>query len=323
MMLYLLPLLCVLTTLVLATMAVMQLNRETVSKGEVAVRLQLLKPNGHLSRNKAMKLAFQERILFPFAQKVFNLLQAFVPINSESWLRTKLVHAGFQRPHHIKVFIGIQCLLSASLFVCFLFYGAVFGKAHFIIGIMASVFFAMLGFGLPMLWLIQQAKNRQRAIRRSLPDFLDLLVVCVEAGLGLDMAISKITKLKTRKETKTLNDELKHYISDIGLGKPRGEALIEISNRTGVDDINSLVTALANSFEMGTSITKILRVHSETLRGKRLEAAKEHATKIPVKMVMPIYIFLFPAIFLTIFGPVAMILLRTVAEMFRQTAGKL
>jgi tight adherence protein C len=322
-MLYLLPLLCVLTTLVFATLAVLQLNRETVSKGEISLRLQMLKPKVQLSRNKAMALAFQERVLFPVAQKVFNLIQTFLPINSESWLLNKLIHAGFRRPHHLKVFIGIQCLLSGSLFATFLTYSAIFGKVHILIGVVAAVFFALLGFVLPMFWLIQQAKKRQLSIRRSLPDFLDLLVVCVEAGMGLDMAINKISQLKTRKETKTLNDELNHYIKDIGLGKPRKEALMEISNRTGVDDINSLVTALANSFEMGTSITKILRVHSDTLRAKRLETAKEHATKIPVKMVMPIYIFLFPAIFLTIFGPVAMILFKAVMQMFQDTAGKL
>jgi tight adherence protein C len=163
-----------------------------------------------------------------------------------------------------------------------------------------------MGFALPLLWLIQQAQKRQDSIRKALPDFLDLLVICVEAGLGLDIAISKISKIESIQTSEYLREELIRYTKDIGFGKPRKEALLDLANRTGVEDLNAIVNALVQSYEMGTGVVQALKVQSEGLRQKRLHRAEAAANKISVKMVLPIYMFFFPGIFIVILGPMVL-----------------
>jgi tight adherence protein C len=274
---------------------------------------------GTVSRHKVMQQSFSERAIIPLAQQVYENIQKYVPTSSQSWMRSKLVHAGYQKPHYLRTFIGIQCLLSVTMFMAFLTYSLLVTDLNLALILTISCFFGGLGFMFPLLWLIQQAGKRKLQIERSLPDFLDLLVICVEAGMALDVAFNKISELKIKKQMKELQYELSLYLKDVGLGKPRKDALLDLTTRTGVEDLNTLVTALAQSYEMGTSVSQVLRVHSESLRLKRLERAKEKANKIPVKMILPIYIFLFPAIFLAIFGPIGMVLIRTVMSLLSET----
>lgn len=310
----LLPLILVLQTALLVVGAVVYLKRQKVAQEELIVRLHSATQSSRMPRHKLMQQGFQQRVLVPFAQRVFEAIQKYIPMTSQSWVRTNLMQAGFQKEHHLKTFIGIQVLLTGVLFSGYLMYALTISHFKFVIAVMLALAFGALGFFLPILWLLQKVKQRKESIQKSLPDFLDLLVICVEAGIGLDMAINKIAQLKTRRRMTILQDELNTYIKDIGLGKPRVEALYDLNARTGVEDLSNLVVALAQSFEMGTSITTILRVHSDLLRDKRLERAKEKANKIPVKMVLPIYIFLFPAIFLAIFGPLVMVIMETVTK---------
>jgi tight adherence protein C len=277
-----------------------------------------LEKNNRILRQKQLEGSFYERVVFPLAQKIFDKTQAFIPLSSKSWVRMKLIQAGYLKPHYQKVFLGVQLLTSCCLFGLLLSFVTLFGKVPPMVGFIISGIFGVAGYVLPMLWLMQQAKKRQDSIQKSLPDFLDLLVICVEAGLGLDIAINKISQLKSVRTSTYLREELVRYTKDIAFGKPRKESLLDMAGRTGVEDLNVIINALVQAYEMGTGVAHTLRVQSDSMRVKRLQKAEEKANKIPVKMVLPIYIFLFPAIFLTIFGPIGMILVKTVVKIFSQ-----
>jgi tight adherence protein C len=162
-----------------------------------------------------------------------------------------------------------------------------------------------------MMVLNAKVGSRQALIQKSLPDFLELLVICVEAGLSMDSAILKIIQHQTpTPNTLPWREELMRYLGDIEFGMNRKQAMLQLGERTGVEDVKTFVNALIMAYEMGASVAQTLRVQCDTLRNKRLQRAEEKAQKIPVKMVPPIYIFLFPAIFVSIFGPLAMILVQ-------------
>lgn len=275
--------------------------------------------SGSARRKKNMEESFSRRVLVPLAQRIFDMTQRFIPLSNKSWVTTKLIHAGYQKSHHPKVFLGIQLLGTVVVFSVLFLFTLLFGKVPGPIGFLVSAFFSVCGYFLPMLWLKQEAQKRQDVIQKSLPDFLDLLVICVEAGLGLDMAINKISALKPGQSGKTtdyLREELNRYIKDVAFGKSRKKALLDMGFRTGVEDFNTILNAIVQAYEMGSSVAHTLRIQSDSLRVKRLQAAEEKANKIPVKMVMPIYIFLFPAIFVAIFGPMGMVLVKTAMTIF-------
>lgn len=291
-------------------------NKEDGQVQERISELSRRETKKHTIRKKQLESSFQSRVLFPLAQLVFDRTQAIIPLSSKSWVKTKLIHAGYQKPHYQKVFLGIQLTCTVVLFGMLASFITIFGKVPGMVGIMIALVFGLFGYGLPMLWLLQQAQKRQESIQKSLADFLDILVICVEAGLGLDVAINKITSLKSVKTSGYLREELHKYTRDVGFGRPRKEALLDMAERTGVDDLNTIVNAIVQSYEMGTSVAHTLRVQADSLRVKRLAQAEEKANKIPVKMVIPIYIFLFPAIFVCIFGPIGMIMFEAVINIF-------
>lgn len=264
-------------------------------------------------RAKKMEDSFTHRVLFPFAQTLSEKIQFIVPITGKSWINQKLIQAGYLKPHYFKIFLGIHALLTIGPPLFFLFLimvrGTLTGAAAFMLVVMSAV----IGFALPLLWLIQQAQKRQDSIRKSLPDFLDLLVICVEAGLGLDIAIAKIAKTEGFQSSEYLREELVRYTKDVGFGKPRKDALNDLAARTGVDDLNTIVNALVQSYEMGTGVVTALKVQADSLRQKRMHRAEEAANKIAVKMVMPIYMFFFPSIFIIILAPLILHVIAQVA----------
>lgn len=266
-----------------------------------------------LLRQKAMQNSFSERVLFPVTQMIYDKIQQVIPLSSRSWVRSKLIQAGYFKAHYQKVFFGVQLLSTTITFIFFLGVLSFVGSIPPGLGLIIALVFGFLGFCFPMLWLIQQAQKRQKSIRKSLPDFLDLLVISVEAGLSLDTAIQKLANLKSVKTSTFLRDELKHYIKDISLGKPRKNALLDMADRTGLEEFQVIINALVQSYEMGTGVAYTLRIQSDSLRIKRMQKAEEAASKVPVKMVLPIYIFLFPTIFLTIFGPIAMVAIQAIS----------
>jgi tight adherence protein C len=213
-------------------------------------------------------------------------------------LRLRLVQAGYRRPEALTIFFGIRVVMALALFS--LFASSAVARPNM------SLALGGLGFGYvaPGMILARMAKRRAHRIRLSLADALDLLVVSVEAGLGLDQALSRVAA-ELEFAYPELSDELRLINLELRAGKPRAEALRNLADRTGVDDLSALVTMLIQTDKFGTSVAQSLRVYSETLRTKRRQRAEEAAAKTGVKMVFPLVFCIFPAIWVVTIGPAA------------------
>ena len=213
-------------------------------------------------------------------------------------LQLRLVQAGFRRSDALPVFLTIRVAVAVLAFaVC---------ATPILMRPNLTVALAALGVGyvLPGMVLARLAKRRQHRIRLSLADALDLLVISVEAGLGLDQALVRVGE-ELEMSHPDLAGELRLVNLELLAGKPRSEALRNLADRTGVDDLNSLVAMLVQTDKFGTSVANSLRVYSDTLRTKRRQRAEEAAAKTGVKMVFPLVLCIFPAIWVVTIGPAA------------------
>jgi tight adherence protein C len=213
-------------------------------------------------------------------------------------LRLRLVQAGFRRDEALTIFFGIRVAFALGLFA--IFASSIFARPNIALALGGLG----LGYILPGMVLARMAKRRSHRIRLSLADMLDLLVVSVEAGLGLDAALQRVGQ-ELAFAYPELADELRLINLELRAGKPRAEALRNLADRTGVDDLQSLVTMLIQTDKFGTSVAQSLRVYSETLRTKRRQRAEEAAAKTGVKMVFPLVTCIFPAIWVITIGPAA------------------
>jgi tight adherence protein C len=226
-------------------------------------------------------------------------------------LRLRLVQAGYRRDEAITIFFGMRVMFALSLFV--LFSTSILTRPNMLLALGGLG----LGYILPGMILARLAKRRAHRIRLSLADALDLLVVSVEAGLGLDQAMSRVGA-ELAFAYPDLSDELRLINLELRAGKPRSEALRNLADRTGVDDLSSLVTMLIQTDKFGTSVAQSLRVYSDTLRTKRRQRAEEAAAKTGVKMVFPLVFCIFPAIWVVTIGPAA---IRFVTVLFPMIQG--
>ena len=226
-------------------------------------------------------------------------------------LRLRLVQAGYRGEEALTVFFGIRIAFALVLFA--LFGTSIIRRPN--IGLALGAF--GLGYILPGMVLARMAKRRAHRIRLSLADALDLLVVSVEAGLGLDQAMTRVGA-ELAFAYPELSDELRLINLELRAGKPRAEALRNLADRTGVDDLSSLVTMLIQTDKFGTSVAQSLRVYSETLRTKRRQRAEEAAAKTGVKMVFPLVTCIFPAIWVVTIGPAAIRFVKVLFPMVEQ-----
>jgi len=213
-------------------------------------------------------------------------------------LRLRLVQAGYRRTEALTIFFGIRVMFALALFV--FFSSGIVARPNMTVALAGLA----MGYVLPGMALARLAKRRAHQIRLALADALDLLVVSVEAGLGLDQALTRVGS-ELAFAYPALSDELRLINLELRAGKPRAEALRNLADRTGVDDLSSLVTMLIQTDKFGTSVAQSLRVYSETLRTKRRQRAEEAAAKTGVKMVFPLVFCIFPAIWVVTIGPAA------------------
>lgn len=176
----------------------------------------------------------------------------------------------------------------------------------------AAIYLGATGYLLPLLIVRSRRRRRQKDLRHALPDALDLLVVCVEAGLGLNQALVRVAE-EIRHVSQNMSLELLQTNAEIRVGTPRDTALRQLADRTGVDDLSALVTMLIQTDRFGTSVARSLRVHSDTLRQKRRQRAEETAAKTAIKMVFPLVFCIFPAMFVVILGPAAIQITRALS----------
>jgi tight adherence protein C len=220
-------------------------------------------------------------------------------------LQRKLVTAGFRSREALIVFLGLRAGCAVAAFAL-----ASIATSSLLFAIGA----AGLGYLLPSMVLGRKAKKRQHRIRLSLPDALDLLVVSVEAGLGLDQAIQRVGEELSAAHP-DLCSELRLVNLELRAGTARSEALHNLAERTGVDDLGSLVAMLVQTDRFGTSVAQSLRVHSDTLRVKRRQRAEEAAAKTGVKMVFPLVFCIFPAIWVVTIGPAAISFIKVIVPL--------
>jgi len=227
-------------------------------------------------------------------------------------LRQRLVQAGFRRDEALPVFFGIRIFFALAAFAAF---------STSLVG-RPNLMFALGAFGmgwiLPGMALARLAKRRQHRIRLALADALDLLVVSVEAGLGLDQALSRVGS-ELAFAYPDLADELRLINIELRAGKTRAEAMRNLADRTGVDDLRGLVTMLIQTDKFGTSVAQALRVYSDTLRTKRRQRAEEAAAKTGVKMVFPLVFCIFPAIWVVTIGPAAIKFVQVLFPLIENT----
>jgi tight adherence protein C len=225
-------------------------------------------------------------------------------------LQLRLVQAGYRKESALPLFFGIRMAAAVAAFLlCVAPLGLMMRpNIMFALGAMG------VGYVLPGVLLARMAKRRQHRIRLSLADALDLLVVSVEAGLGLDQAMSRVAD-ELASAYPDLADELRLVNLELRAGKARSEALRNLADRTGVDDLGSLVTMLIQTDKFGTSIAQSLRVFSDTMRTKRRQRAEEAAAKTGVKMVFPLVCCIFPAIWVVTIGPAAIRFMQVIGPM--------
>jgi tight adherence protein C len=225
-----------------------------------------------------------------------------------------LVAAGYRNGEALIIFYGIRVGIALAFFA--LLSTPVLMKPSLPLALAG----AGLGYVGPGMILARMAKRRQHLMRLGLPDALDLLVVSVEAGLGLDQAIQRVAA-ELAFAHPDLCSELRLINLELRAGKARSEALHNLAERTGVDDISSLVAMLVQTDKFGTSVAQSLRVHSETVRTKRRQRAEEAAAKTGVKMVFPLVFCIFPAIWVVTIGPAALKFIQVMGPLTNKVSG--
>jgi tight adherence protein C len=221
----------------------------------------------------------------------------------------RLQRAGYRGEQAVKVFYGCKVVVPITLSVI----AFATGLANL------GPFFVYLltlggGFLAPDFILGKKIEKRQKKLTRGLPDVLDLLVICMEAGLSLDQAMARTTQELVKSQPE-LCDELGVVVLEQRAGRPRSEAWKRMADRTGVDTLRNLVSMLVQTEQFGTSIAKMLRVHSDTLRTQRVQMVEEAAAKTSVKLVFPLVLFIFPALFLVTLGPAAIVMMESFSNL--------
>ena len=245
------------------------------------------------------KPAMRERM-----QQALDPFSRALPVSPTEVSQTRawLIQAGYRDPQHVTIYRGMRVLFAAlGFFSVFVFTG--FDSLLLLTGVTA------FGFFIPRFLLKKKLKERQRRIRIGLPDGLDLTVICVEAGLSLDQAMMRVGE-DLRTAHPELSAEFHLFNLETRAGKPRAEALRNLAERTGVDDIRSLVGTLIQTDRFGTSVAQALRVHSDSLRTERRQRAEEQAAKTTVKMIIPLVLFVMPSLLVVTVGPAIIQLLH-------------
>jgi tight adherence protein C len=222
----------------------------------------------------------------------------------------RLTRAGYRNESAVKIFYGCKVVMPILLSAIALVSGLANAIGPFF------VYLVTLGGGFlaPDFWLGKRIEKRQRKLNRGLPDVLDLLVICMEAGLSLDQATARSAQ-ELKQSQPELCDELGIVVLEQRAGRARSDAWKNMAERTGVESVRNLVSMLVQTEQFGTSIAKMLRVHSDSLRTQRVQMVEELAGKTSVKLVFPLVLFIFPALFLVTLGPAAIVMVESFTKL--------
>jgi tight adherence protein C len=245
-----------------------------------------------------LELPFSERVLKPMVQHVLTVLGKLLPSKGDNKVKRNIEMAGNPGGLTPTMFVGVRIAL-ALLGLGAGFYLTVLADMPLVNRLMYSVIGLCLGFVLPGIWLGRKMKQRKTNILRAMPDALDLLSISVEAGLGFDLALQRVSD----KWDNELSREFQRLVSDTRLGVQRRDAMRMMADRCGVEDLTSFVQAIIQAEQLGVSIGRILKVQSEQMRVRRRQRAEGLAQQAPIKMLFPMVFLIFPSILVVILGP--------------------
>ena len=290
---------CIAISVAFAFLFVLEMTpRRAQGVTERLTELQALGPSSRSVLQRRRRLEQTERLK--------SVLQAFGEGVQErsgtpGAIRLRLIQAGYPTTSAVPIYLGTRVLLPAALgggaLVLLPLLG--FSAIKVILGV---IYFAGMGFVLPSLHLGMRARRRQKEMQRALPDALDMLVVSVEAGLGLNQALVRVSE-EIDRLSPVLSEQMSLVNLEIRAGTAREEALRNLADRTGLADIASLTGMLIQTDRFGTSVAQALRIHAETMRTKRRQRAEEAAAKTTIKLIFPLVFCIFPAMFVVILGP--------------------
>lgn len=276
----------------------------------IVARLERLSAGDLQEKDEILSLPFRERIILPGLAKLGRLAAGFTPRQINANLERRLAMAGPSYRQRSDLFLSLRGIILLGLPGLTLT-AALWARLSLLRLVLWTLLALVAAILLPLALLEMVIRRRQAEIQRSLPNVLDLLVVSVEAGLGFDSALLRVTeKLKG-----TLADEFRHTLNEMRLGRVRREALRDLASRTGVYDFNIFISAVIQADQLGVSVADVLRVQADTIRGKRREHFREAAQKAPVKMLFPLIFLIFPALFLVIMGPAIIQIMKTFGGM--------
>ena len=289
----------------LATTGVVVALFYAFSPGEVSIATRLARIAG-IAAPAQEEAKFADRQKERVRDTLANVGKMLPAVSTEKASRTQLlmIRAGYRSPEGLLAMRGIKLIFPIAA-LAGVYLTGMYRANPFLVPVLALG----LGYLLPDMWLTWRVKSRQHKLRRALPDALDLLVICVEAGLGLDQALMKVSQ-DMRISHPELSEELQLVNMEMRIGKTRIDALRELARRTGLDDIKALVAMLIQTERFGTSIAQSLRVYSDDMRLKRRQRAEEMSAKTSVKMVPALVFFIFPALMVVILGPAIITLMR-------------
>jgi tight adherence protein C len=262
---------------------------------------------------RAANESFYVRVIRPWGDRILEPGTTLARNFDLDAIRFRLMRAGFPRGLRAQDFVMVKLALTLGMALVFpvvflpalaIVFSMELPAWSFIAGALVG---ALYGFKAPDLWLSTLVRKRQAEIVAVMPDMIDLITVSVEAGLGLDAAIQRISQ----RFPNALSDEFQRAIQEVRLGRTRAESLRDMSRRVDVSDLTLLITSLIQADLLGISIANVLRVQSERLREKRSQRAREQAQKAPIKMMFPLVLFILPALFVVILGPAVIIAMKS------------
>ena len=245
-----------------------------------------------------LSLPFSERVIAPLVRSMAEFVKRFTPERTLEAARHKLDLAGNPQNWSASEFFGVR-VLAAIVLAALIFVVLSITNAEIGMRLLMTIVFALLGFFLPALSLGSRIRSRQSSIVKSLPDALDLLTVCVEAGLGFDQAMKKVSE----KWDNELSRAFTRVLQEIQLGRMRREAMRDMANRMEVSEVTSFVAAIIQAEVLGVSMTKILRIQADQMRMRRRQRAEEKAHQASIKMIIPMVFLIFPSIWVVLLGP--------------------
>ncbi len=265
---------------------------------------------GYMVGNNPTQSTFVERVITPAWQALLERLGGLAPQRNVDALAKRLETAG--RPNGLTVlnFLGLKFIVAPALGFTGLLLSVQLLRQPVAMAVVVVSVFAVLGFYLPDLMLTMAIQTRQREILRALPDALDMIVVSIEAGQGLDQALKRVSE----RWRNPLTEEFRRVITEMALGRTRREALTAASDRIQLADLSSLITAIVQADQLGVSIGQVLRAQAEQLRTVRRQRAEALAREAAIKLLFPLVFLIFPAMFAVLLGPAVPLLLETITR---------